>query len=269
MHRHDYIHGYSERESSRLCDQAGTLTELLHGDTRYPAGSHVLEAGCGVGAQTVILAGKSPGARFTSIDISPTSLAAAQSLIAREHIGNVTFRAADIVDLPFKAVTFDHVFVSFVLEHLENPVEALRYLKRVVKKGGTITVIEGDHGSVSFHPESRAARQIIQCLIHIQARLGGNSQIGRQLYPLLKDSGFVNPVVAPLQVYVDSANPELVEGFTRNTFIAMAEGVREQALAYQLIDEARWAEGIADLYATTSDHGVFCYTFFKGLATKA
>jgi ubiquinone/menaquinone biosynthesis C-methylase UbiE len=269
MHRQDYVHGYSERENSRLYDQAGTLSELLHGDTLYPAGSHVLEAGCGAGAQTVILSRKSPGATFTSVDISPASLAAAQSLIAREKIENVTFRAADIVDLPFKAETFDHVFVCFVLEHLENPVEALRYLKRVVKKGGSITVIEGDHGSVSFHPESRAARQTIQCLIHVQARIGGNALIGRQLYPLLKDSGFVNPVVAPRLVYVDSARPELVEGFTRNTFIAMVEGVREKALAYQLIDEACWAQGIADLYATTNDNGVFCYTFFKGMATKA
>ena len=61
---HDYVHGYSNREGARLLDQASTLAELLHGDTRYPAGSSVLEAGCGVGAQTVILARNSPEARF-------------------------------------------------------------------------------------------------------------------------------------------------------------------------------------------------------------
>ena len=36
----DYVHGYRERESERLADQAGTLVELLHGDTSYPAGEH-------------------------------------------------------------------------------------------------------------------------------------------------------------------------------------------------------------------------------------
>ena len=51
-----YIHGYSEREDRRLRDQSQTLAELLHQDVVYPAGSRVLEAGCGVGAQTVILA---------------------------------------------------------------------------------------------------------------------------------------------------------------------------------------------------------------------
>ena len=72
-----YVHGYHHREGERLRDQAGTLVELLHGDTAYPPGSEVLEAGCGVGAQTVTLARRSPGARFTAIDLSSESVAAA------------------------------------------------------------------------------------------------------------------------------------------------------------------------------------------------
>ena len=63
-----YVHGYNPRENERLHDQAGTLVDLLHADTAYPRGSTVLEAGCGVGSQTLTLARRSPGARFTSID---------------------------------------------------------------------------------------------------------------------------------------------------------------------------------------------------------
>jgi cyclopropane fatty-acyl-phospholipid synthase-like methyltransferase len=55
-----YVHGYDQRETLRLQDQASTLVELLHSDTFYPAGSRVLEAGCGVGAQTITLARKEP-----------------------------------------------------------------------------------------------------------------------------------------------------------------------------------------------------------------
>lgn len=65
-----YVHGYDQRESIRLQDQASTLVNLLHSDTAFPEGSHVLEAGCGIGAHTVIIASKNPGARITSIDIS-------------------------------------------------------------------------------------------------------------------------------------------------------------------------------------------------------
>jgi ubiquinone/menaquinone biosynthesis C-methylase UbiE len=264
----NYVHGYSARESTRLTDQANTLTELLHSDTIYPDGSTVLEAGCGIGAQTVILARNSPGANFTSIDISPTSLEAATALISSENIQNVTFQHADIFALPFPAEHFDHIFVCFVLEHLADPIAALRALLPALKHGGTITVIEGDHGSTYFHPESPLASQTIQCLIDIQAQLGGNSLIGRQLYPLLKNAGFTDVSVSPRMVYVDSSKPGLVEGFTRNTFIAMVEGVRQEALARKLMTADQWDKGIAELYASAGEDGVFCYTFFKGTAVR-
>src|SRR5258706_12692564 len=103
----NYYHGYSALEIVRLVDQATTLTELLHGDTVYPAGSTVLEAGCGVGAQTAILAKNSPGARFTSIDISETSLQAAAALVSRANPSNVTLQIAAIFALPFRAKRVD------------------------------------------------------------------------------------------------------------------------------------------------------------------
>jgi SAM-dependent methyltransferase len=262
----DYVHGYSERENVRLFDQATTLTELLHGDTIYPAESTVLEAGCGVGAQTIILARNSPDARFTSIDVSSTSLRAAAALVEQERVSNVTLQLADIFDLPFEVESFDHIFVCFVLEHLQQPLEALLRLKSVLKPGGSITVIEGDHGSTYFHPESQLALQTIQCLVALQAKVGGNALIGRQLFPLLLKAGFRQPSISPRMVYVDSSRPELVEGFSRNTFIAMVEGVKAQALEMQLMEEREWDQGISDLYAATAEDGVFCYTFFKGKA---
>ena len=147
---HQYVHGHSDRESERLHYQASKLAELLHHDTRYPPGSRVLEAACGVGAQTVILARNSPGAEFVSVDISPESLATAEDRVFRKGVLNVTFRQADMYELPFGPETFDHVFVCFLLEHLPDPLLALGNLRKVLRSGGTITVIEGDHGSAIF-----------------------------------------------------------------------------------------------------------------------
>jgi len=67
---------------------------------------------------------------------------------------------------------------------------------------------------------------------------------------------------------VDSSKPDLVEGFSKNTFTAMVEGVREQALSMNLIDEKTWEKGISDLYRATENDGTFCYTFFKATAEK-
>jgi ubiquinone/menaquinone biosynthesis C-methylase UbiE len=139
--REDYVHGYSEREAKRLVDQAKTLASLLHHDTKYPEESLILEAGCGVGAQTITLARNSPKAQITSLDISETSLEQAKSLINNEGIKNVHFHKADIMEMPFEDESFDHVFICFVLEHLNDPIAALESLYRVLKKGGTITVI--------------------------------------------------------------------------------------------------------------------------------
>lgn len=263
-----YVHGYTARESVRLVDQATTLADILHSGTVYPSGSNVLEAGCGVGAQTVVLARNSPRANFTSVDFSEESLRAAKERVSSHGFTNVTFHQGDIFHLPYEDESFDHLFLCFVLEHLPNPVEALLCLGRVLKRGGTITVIEGDHGSTFFHPESPNARKAIQCLVNIQAGLGGNSLIGRELYPLLKKSKYESITVSPRMVYVDSSKPDLVEGFTKNTFIAMVEGVKEQAIRSRLMEEANWDQGIRELYRTTGEDGTFIYTFFKGHALK-
>jgi SAM-dependent methyltransferase len=261
-----YVHGYDVRENVRLQDQASTLVELLHSDTAYPAGTSVLEAGCGVGAQTVTLARNSPQARITCVDIAETSLAQARRAVQEAGIANVTFRQADIFDLPFADATFDHVFVCFVLEHLSRPVEALRALMRVLKRGGTMTVIEGDHGSAYFHPDSDFARRAIACQVDLQARAGGNALIGRELFPLLDQAGLQELRVSPRMVYVDGSKPGLIDGFTRKTFTAMIEGVRERALEAGMMGAADFDRGIADLYRTAQADGSFCYTFFKATA---
>ncbi len=260
-----YVHGYDPRENERLQDQAGALVELLHGEGAYPPGSTVLEAGCGVGAQTVTLAARSPEARITAIEISAASLAQARQAVERAGLTNVSFRQADIFALPFAPASFDHVFVCFVLEHLARPAEALSLLARLLKPGGSMTVIEGDHGSTYFHPEDADARRAIQCQIDLQAASGGDALIGRQVYPLMAAAGLTDVRVSQRHVYVDGSRPGLADSFTRKTFTAMIEGVRGPALAAGLIDAATFDAGIRALHRAAEPDGVFCYTFFKGV----
>jgi SAM-dependent methyltransferase len=263
-----YVHGYSDREAERLADQANTLSEIIHHDTVFPPGALVLEAGCGTGAQTVIVAPRNKECRFVSVDVSDVSLAEARGKATAAGIYNVEFRRADIFHLPYPDNHFDHVFVCFVLEHLRHPDRALETLQRVLKPGGSMMVIEGDHGSAYFHPESTAADRAIQAQVTLQAAAGGNANIGRRLYPLLSGAGFHDCSVSPRMVYVDASRPQLVEGFTLNTFTAMIEGVREQAISQRLLSRADFDRGIADLKKTAGAEGVFCYTFFKASGCK-
>ena len=263
-----YVHGYSPREAERLLDQAETLTELLHGDSDFPDGSTVLEAGCGVGAQTVVLAARNPRAHLVSMDISSESLALAEQRVRESGLANVHFVHGDLYNPPFEDKSFDHLFLCFVLEHLPDVPRALAGLMEKLRPGGSITVIEGDHGSTYFHPDSEAARKTVQCLVDVQRNLGGDALIGRRLYPLLQQVGFEDITVSPRMVYVDDSRPRLVKGFTEDTFIAMVEGVEQSALKQGLITGAEWRRGINELKKTASGGGTFCYTFFKARGTR-
>lgn len=268
MERTKYVHGYSEREALRLNDQAATLDEMIHNDSIFPEGGLVLEAGCGVGAQTKIIATKNPASHFISIDLSEGSIREAREMIQFLGIRNVEFKQADIYSLPFSDETFDSVIVCFVLEHLHDVKKALNELKRVLKTGGTMIAVEGDHGSTFFYPDSESAHLAINCQIRLQKQSGGNSNIGRELYPLFVSAGFSDISVSPRMVYVDSSRPQLVEGFIKNTFTAMIEGVGEEAVLQGITDKRTFEQGIRDLNRTAEPDGVFCYTFFKGFGTK-
>jgi hypothetical protein len=107
-------------------------------------------------------------------------------------------------------------------------------LSRLLRPGGSITVLEGDHGSTHFHPDRAAAHAAIQCLITLQREAGGDALIGPRLYPLMVAAGFDAVRVFPRMVYVDSSRPDLIDGFTRKTFAAMIEGIRGAAIAARL-----------------------------------
>jgi ubiquinone/menaquinone biosynthesis C-methylase UbiE len=262
-----YVHGYSQREAERLEDQSGILEELLHRGTRYPSGSRVLEAGCGIGAQTRILAKTSPSAQFTSIDISEDSIQQARDRIQTEKISNVTFQIENILSLSFPDNHFDHVFVCFVLEHISKPLEALAELKRVLKPGGTITVIEGDHGSCFWYPETAESLQVWLALIIAQQQLGHDPLIGRRLYPLLCQAGFRVKEVAPRYVYADASNSRLLDGMVNRIIVPMVESSKTEIFKYKIVNDKIWQKGIQDLTATGNPpNGTFFYTWFKALA---
>jgi len=263
-----YVHGYSEREALRLNDQAATLDDIIHNDSIFSKDSLVLEAGCGVGAQTKIIATKNPDSNFVSVDLSEDSIREAKEMIKSFGLNNVELKQADIYNLPFKDETFDSVIICFVLEHLQHPVQALKEIKRVLKKGGKLIAIEGDHGSTFFYPDSENAYSAINCQIRLQKLSGGNSNIGRELYPLFNTIELSDIFVSPRMVYVDASRPHLVEGFIKNTFTAMIEGIGEKAIQQGIVDRLTFEKGVKDLYRTAESDGVFSYTFFKGFGTK-
>lgn len=264
-----YVHGYSRRESQRLEDQAASVRTLIHHDTEYPPGARVLEVACGVGAQAATVAGRNPSARFVSFDVDSPSVKQAAARMDAHGITNVHLLVADLFAAPFPRGAFSHVFVSYVLEHMPDPLATLAAIQQLMAPGGEITVVEGDHGSCYFSPRDAAAQRAWECLIEVQGMLGADSLIGRRLYPLLCEAGFEGVSVSPRMVYADASHPERMDRFVAKTIVPMVEGVEERALREGLITRPEWEAGLAHLRRlATSRAGTFCYTFFKAMGRK-
>lgn len=264
-----YVHGYGEREAQRLMDQAESVSDLIHHDTEFPPDSRILEVACGVGAQTVAMAQRLPACRFVSFDKIPQSVGLAAERVRTAGLQEVHLLTADLFEAPFKPESFDVLFVSYLLEHLPDPLAALISLKTLLRPGGTLLVVEGDHGSCYFHPDTPEAIRAWKCLIEVQAGLGCDSEIGRRLHPLLQSAGFENVRVSPRMVYADKSRPLMQHQFVLQTIVPMVEGIRTEALAKSLMPPIEWEKGVSDLRETgLSSKGTFCYTFFKASAKK-
>lgn len=264
-----YVHGYTDRETQRLREQSLILEDLLHAGTRFPPGSRVLEVGCGVGAQTTILARRNPEVDLTSIDISPESVVRARKAVQEMGYKHVTVCQGDLFNLDFQPGSFDHVFICFVLEHLDDPVAALKIIKGLMRKKGSITVIEGDHGSGFWTPESEASREAWQGLITSQRQLGHDPNIGRRLYPLLEATGFSVEEVSPRPVYADQSNPVLLDGVVNQIIVPMVFSAEKQVLEERIVDPVKWKQGLKDISrVSVVKEGSFFYTWFKGVGYK-
>lgn len=264
----EYVHGFDDAARQRLEDQAASLEDLLHHDTTFEPGALIVEFGCATGAQTVRLASSLTDQRLVALDRSDVMLGEARRRLDAAGQAEVMLIRADARDAPFPDASVDHVVIRFLLEHVTDPVAVLRSARRILKPGGRLMVIEGDHGPTSFHPDDAAAHDAIACQVELQRRLGGDPMIGRRLRSLLLAAEFTDVHVSPRLVHADGSRPALQQGFTQRTFTAMIAGVRHDALAAGMITAERFDAGIAALQRTAEPDGVFLYLFMKATAIR-
>ena len=104
-----------------------------------PAGSTVLDLGCGAGTDSLIAAGKTgPGGRVFGVDFSPSMLAHARAGAAEAGASNLEFREAEGQQLPFADGTFDIALVNGVFNLNPNRRELFQELVRVMRPGGAL-----------------------------------------------------------------------------------------------------------------------------------
>ncbi len=139
-------------------------------------GMDLLDLGCGPGSITVGLAAAVAPGTTTGIDLDPVPIA------------GVTVVAADVTSLPFPDASFDAIFANALLQHLPDPLAALREARRVARPGAVIGVADADWDSEVWYPADEALRDSIR--LARKLREGTTPEVGKQLRHLLVQAGF-------------------------------------------------------------------------------
>ncbi|MDD3276422.1 MAG: class I SAM-dependent methyltransferase [Kiritimatiellales bacterium] len=156
------------------------------------SGMNVLDIACGPGFTACELARTVGNGTVTGVDINEELIFTAHQAKVSEKVNNVSFFLGNIYNLDLPENAFDFVYARFVFQHLEKPELALSNIRKVLKPGGVLCVLDIDDNWTSFAPESDAFVKFIRKSGAGQKRKGGNRLIGSQLFGLLSKAGYQN-----------------------------------------------------------------------------
>ncbi|KAI9031423.1 putative methyltransferase [Hyaloraphidium curvatum] len=156
----------------------------------------VLDVGCGPGTITADLALIVKDGKVVALDEAEGILAQAAKACDAAGAKNVEFKAGDVHALPFEDGTFDVVHAHQVLQHVRDPVSALKEMKRVTKKGGIVAVRDADYASFSWYPPNKTLDAWGDLYQRVARSNGGEPDAGRMLHAWARQAGFERSQVA-------------------------------------------------------------------------
>lgn len=244
--------GYPAQHASAMCGYSSPVIQqhYLRRQAAHQAafflpylhpGMTLLDGGCGPGAITLGLAEAVAPGQVVGVDREPSMVERARVLAEEHQMAHVRFQVGDLYDLPFPASSFDAVFTCAVLEHLADPVRALREIGRVLKPEGVVGVVSTDWGEPLISPPDDALRHFFTLFERGFQHHGGSLQRGRHLRSQLHQAGLTDLAVAAA---CSSASTAEALRQTVDTYIDWMETMPlfDQAIALGWCDRATFRD---------------------------
>lgn len=184
-----YTHGHhdsvlrSHRWRTAENSAAYLLPELRPGQT-------LLDVGCGPGTLTADLAARVAPGRVTAVDREAGILDEARAVAAERGLDRVRFVPGDARHLAFADDSFDVVHAHQLLQHLGDPVGALREMRRVCRPGGVVAVRDADMTAMTWYPRVAGLEEWLPLYTRVARANGGEPAAGRRLHAWARRAGF-------------------------------------------------------------------------------
>ncbi|GGD87023.1 class I SAM-dependent methyltransferase [Microbacterium murale] len=223
-----YTHGHHEsvlrsHSNRTIANSAEYLRAHLTADAR------LLDVGAGPGTITMDFA--QHVGHVTATEIGEAELALSQKLAAAQSVSNIDFSVEDVHALSFADDSFDIVHTHQVLQHVADPVQALRAMRRVTKPGGLVAARDADYAGFIWFPLAPGLDEWLHLYRAAARANGGEPDAGRRLLSWARAAGFED-VTATASTWCYATADE------RAWWGGMwADRIVESALARQLVDD--------------------------------
>jgi SAM-dependent methyltransferase len=184
-----YTHGYAEtilQSYHRRTAENSAAYVLPH----LRSGQRLLDIGCGPGTITADLAQRVAPGQVTGLDLEEAMVLRAATVAQERGLTNVDFTVGDIHALEFDDATFDVVHAHQVLQHVADPVAALREMRRVCRPGGYVAARDGDYGAFTWFPDNPGLDEWRDLYRRVARLSGGEPDAGRRLLHWAREAGF-------------------------------------------------------------------------------
>ncbi|MCJ1463706.1 hypothetical protein MMC07_002315 [Pseudocyphellaria aurata] len=184
-----YIQGHHESVLRTHLQRTAANSAAYLLDSLQPS-MHILDIGCGPGSISVDLAALVPEGQVIGVETSPEVLESARTLAAERGVKNVRFETGDIHALDYPDNTFDVAHAHQVLQHVGDPVQALREMRRVVKPGGLVAARATDFSIMTWYPDIDGLKDWQKLYLQVARSNGGEPNAGRRLHAWARQAGY-------------------------------------------------------------------------------